>query len=169
MGGESFFTAEFSAKRDGQHLSLAPSSNGDILQLDLDGSNAFFLSRGSFLANVGSIEMKVKYEGMKGFMSKTGLFLLNVRGTGTVFCQSYGAIVKKQLDADEKFFLDNRYALAFSDSVTYQLVKATKTIKDSLMSGEGLINKYTGPGLLYYQTRAKPTTNWFSYFLSSPT
>lgn len=168
MGGESFFTAEFTAKRDGQHLSLAPASNGDILQLDLDGTKAFFLSRGSFLANVGYIDMKVKYEGMKGFMSKTGLFLLNVSGTGTVFCQSYGAIVMKELQADEKFFLDNRYALAFSESVTYQLVKATKSIKDSLMSGEGLINKYTGPGRLYYQTRAKPTTSWLSYFLSPP-
>ena len=74
---------------------------------------------------------------------------------GTAFCQTFGAVLQKELAEGEKFFLDNRYAVAFSDTVTYQLVKATESVRDSIMSGEGLINRYTGPGVVYYQTRGK--------------
>lgn len=156
LGGENFFTAEFTAKRDGQKLTLAPNTFGDILTIPLAGQGGFFLTRGAYLANLGQCELTIKYGGMKGMMAKTGLFLLHAAGEGTVFCQTYGAIILQELAEAENFFIDNRYVIAFSDSVEYQLVKATKSVKDSLLSGEGLVNRYTGPGKVYYQTRGKP-------------
>ena len=48
------------------------------------------MTRGSFLANIGECKLEIKYGGMKGVMSKKGLFLLHASGTGTVFCQTYG-------------------------------------------------------------------------------
>ena len=127
LGGESMFTAEFLAKRDGQVLTLAPSVQGDILCLQLSEHSGFYITRGGYLANIGECKLQIKYGGMKGIMSKKGLFLLHASGGGTVFCQTYGAIIVKELAEGEKFFLDNRYAIAFSDSVTYQLVKATES------------------------------------------
>jgi uncharacterized protein (TIGR00266 family) len=168
MGGESFFTAEFTAKRDGQALVLAPANQGDILELDLREAGPFYLTGGSYLANIGNCNLKAKYGGMKGIMSKKGLFLLHVSGEGMIFCQSYGAIIRRDLVEDENFFLDNRYAIAFSDTIEYKLVKATESVKDSLMSGEGLVNRYTGPGTLYYQTRAKPAMNLLGFLLNPP-
>lgn len=167
LGGESFFTAEFFAKRDAQTLTLAPDSYGDILTIPLAGAGGYYLTRGSFLSNVGPCELKVKYGGVKGFMAKTGLFLLHASGEGTVFCQSYGAIVEQELAADEKFFVDNKFVIAFSDTITYQLVKATESVKDSLFSGEGLINRLTGPGKIYYQTRGKPSEAWLARILGA--
>jgi uncharacterized protein (TIGR00266 family) len=169
LGGESMFTAEFLAKRDEQVLTIAPSVQGDILPLALDNQTGFYLTRGSYLANVGDCKLEIKYGGMKGVMSKKGLFLLHVSGAGTVFCQTFGAIIEKELTEGEKFFLDNRFAVAFSDTVTYQLVKATDSVRDSIMSGEGLINRYTGPGKVYYQTRGKAPINFLSYLFSSYT
>ncbi len=90
LGGESFFRAVFRAKRDGQTLILAPDSYGDILTLDLAEVPGYQLTRGSFLASAGPVEMKVVYGGVKGVLAKTGLFLLRVSGEGTVFCQSFG-------------------------------------------------------------------------------
>lgn len=167
LGGESMFTAEFLAKRDEQVVTLAPAGQGDILCLQLSEAGGFYLTRGSYLANIGDCKLQVKYGGMKGVMSKKGLFLLHTSGTGTVFCQTYGAIIEKELSEGEKFFLDNRYAVAFSDTVSYQLVKATDSVRDSIMSGEGLINRYTGPGKVYYQTRAKAAPNFLSLLFSS--
>jgi uncharacterized protein (TIGR00266 family) len=162
LGGENLFTAEFRAKRDDQRLILAPDAHGDILTLALKDQGNFFLTRGSFLANYGQCEMTIKYGGVKGVMAKTGLFLLHAVGEGLVFCQTFGAIIEQELGDGEKFFIDNRYVVAFSDTVEYQLVKATKSIKDSLFSGEGLVVKYTGPGKIYYQTRAKPAVGWLT-------
>jgi uncharacterized protein (TIGR00266 family) len=157
LGGENFFTAEFAAKGDGQTVMLAPESDGDILPLHLTGESGYFLTRGSYLANIGQTAVNVKYGGLKGLMSRKGLFLMHATGTGHVFCQTYGAIQHRYLGPDEMVIIDNRFVVAFSDSVKYRLIKATQSIKDSLMSGEGLVNQYRGPGDVYFQTRGKPS------------
>ncbi|MDZ4848304.1 MAG: TIGR00266 family protein [Pirellulaceae bacterium] len=167
LGGESMFTAEFLAKKDGQILMLAPSVQGDILSIKLSEHSGVYITRGGYLANIGNCNLQIKYGGMKGMMSKKGLFLLHASGDGTVFCQTHGAIIEKELAEGENFFLDNRYALAFSDTITYRLVKATDSVKDAIMSGEGLVIRYTGPGKLYYQTRGKAPINFLSYLFSS--
>ena len=169
LGGESFFRAVFRAKRDGQTLMLAPDNYGDILPIPLMERGHLFLSRGSYLAHVGDCHVKTKYGGMKGVFSKKGLFLLHVSGTGTVFCQTYGAILERQLAEGEQFLIDNRYVVAFSDTITYQLVKASDSVRDSLMSGEGLLNRYTGPGHLFYQTRVKPSISIIGHLLNAAT
>ena len=150
-------------------VTLAPDSYGDIVVIDLKDAGGFYLTRGSYLANSGDCDLKTKYGGMKGLMSKKGLFLLHASGEGTVFCQSYGAVVDKQLEEGEVFFVDNRFVVAFSDSVKYQLVKATDSVKDSLMSGEGLVNRYTGPGRLIYQTRGKPGVGFIGHLINAAT
>lgn len=167
LGGENFFTAEFRAKADGQTLVLAPESYGDIVVLDLSQEDGYYLTRGSYLANVGPTNVHIKYGGLKGLMSKKGLFLMHATGTGHVFCQSYGAVVHRYLGEGETLYVDNRFMIAFSDSVTYKLVKATDSLSDSLMSGEGLVNRYTGPGNLYYQTRGKATGGILSTILDA--
>ncbi|GAA5505535.1 TIGR00266 family protein [Novipirellula caenicola] len=157
LGGESFFTAEFRAKSDEQTVVLAPESYGDIVVLSLDAESGYYLTRGSYLANIGTTHVRIKYGGLKGLMSKKGLFLMHATGRGHVFCQAFGAIEHRQLAVNETLYVDNRFMVAFSDTVTYKLVKASESLKDSLMSGEGLINRYTGPGDVYFQTRGKPT------------
>ena len=168
LGGESFFTAEFFAKRDGQRLMLAPDGYGDILVLPLE-TGAYYLTRGAYLANVGTCDLQTKYGGLKGVLSKKGLFLLHASGTGVVFCQTFGTIVEKELGENEHFFVDNRFVVAFSDTVAYQLVKATASVKDTLLSGEGLVNRYTGPGKIFFQTRGKPSIGFFSMLLNAAT
>jgi len=155
-GGESLFTAIYKAKRDGEQVWLAPDTIGEILPIELSAETPFYLTRGSYLATLGDVDLGVKYSGVKGWMSKKGLFLLTASGSGMLFCQTYGAIVSRELEPGESFFVDNRFVVAFSQTVEYQLVKATDSVKDSVLSGEGFVNRYTGPGTLYYQTRGKP-------------
>ena len=167
LSGESFFTAEFRAKSDGQTVVLAPESYGDIITLELNEGAGFYLTRGSYLANTGATNVRIKYGGIKGLMSKKGLFLMQVTGAGNVFCQSFGAVIHRELEADETLLVDNRFMVAFSDTVTYQLIKATDSLQDSLMSGEGLVNRYTGPGHVYFQTRGKPTGGMISALIDA--
>jgi uncharacterized protein (TIGR00266 family) len=167
LGGENFFTAEYRAKRDGQQLTLAPDAYGDILIISLAQAGNYYLTRGSYLANTGACELGIKYSGLKGVMSRKGLFVLHAAGSGTVFCQTYGAIVRRDLAEGERFFVDNRFVVAFSDTIDYQLVKATESVKDSIFSGEGLVNRYTGPGTIYYQTRAKQSEGWLTRLLQA--
>lgn len=153
MTGESFFTTIFTAKRDNQKLAIAPEFYGEILSLDVSQSS-YYLTKGAFLASGEGVDITTEYSGMKGVMAKKGLFLMLAKGDGPLFLSSHGAIVRRVLEEGERIAVDNSYVIAFESKVDYQLVKATEDIKDSFLSGEGLVNRYTGPGEVIYQTRA---------------
>ena len=52
------------------------------------------------------------------------MFLLQITGPGQLFCQTYGAIRERVLGEGEKFLVDNRYVVAFSSSLQYELVRS---------------------------------------------
>ena len=155
LAGESFFITEYLSNKDHQKVSFAPENVGKILEIDLRTHPKILIAKGAFLAHTDGVVLEAKYAGLKGFMSKKGLFLLKASGDGVVFISSYGDIVKKELVTDERVAIDNDYVLAFSDELKYELVTATKGLSGSFFSGEGLVNRYTGPGIVYYQTRSK--------------
>lgn len=156
MSGESFFATVFRAKRDDQSLILAPRLQGDIVHLHVSDGTRYFLSQGSYLANAPSVVIDFKYGGVRGVMAKKGLYVMHTQGEGDIFCSTYGSVIHRELREGESFVVDNRFVVAFSDTVQFQLVKATSSTVDSYFSGEGLVNRYTGPGKLIYQTRANP-------------
>jgi uncharacterized protein (TIGR00266 family) len=159
--GESMFTAIFRSKRDGTFLSLAPRFPGDILAIACDEGSQYYLTQGSYLASIQQLTIQFQYAGFKGLMAKKGVFLMKTAGHGQVFCSSYGTVVTKELADGENFVVDNRFVIAFSQSITYQLVKASNDLVGSYFSGGGLVNRYTGPGRLFYQTRGKPSQGLF--------
>ncbi len=156
LARESFFTAVYTAKRDKERLILAPAESGEIRGLHVNAASTHFISGGAFLACTPGVQLSLEYAGIKGWMATRGLFLMRTTGEGTVFVSSYGALVAQALGEGERFVLDNRYIVAFSDAMRYETVKVTSSIRQSLLSGEGLVNRFTGPGTLLYQTRARP-------------
>lgn len=152
LAGESLVRVVYTAKRDGQRLSLAPSHMGDLVALPLE-EGGWYVSRGAWLASTPEVELAVRYAGVKGWMANTGLFLLHATGAGTVFCAGFGAIARRELAEGERVLLDNRFVVAFRDTVTFELVTLTKELGTAALSGEGLVNRYTGPGTVVYQTR----------------
>lgn len=152
--GERFFSAKFRAEEDSQKLSLSPEHIGEIVPYDI-GQGVLIVTAGSFLACGQSVEIEIMYGGLKGLFGKKGLFLMRAGGAGTLFLSSFGAVESLRLVEDEKFIVDNRYVIAFSESISWKLVKATNKISHALMSGEGFVNQYTGPGTLMFQTRPK--------------
>jgi uncharacterized protein (TIGR00266 family) len=156
LAGENFFTAVYTAKRPGERLILGPGEMGEIRRLDVSGEQQHIISSGSFLACTNEIRFSLQYAGVKGWMATRGLFLMRTEGVGQVFVSSFGAVAEQQLAEGERFVLDNRYIVAFSTTMKYEIVKVAKSIRHSLLSGEGVVNRFTGPGTLLYQTRARP-------------
>jgi uncharacterized protein (TIGR00266 family) len=107
LTGESLFAAIFTAKRDGQRLTLAPEAIGDIVPLPMDGSE-YFITRGAFLACAPTITLSAKYGGLKGWMAKTGIFLMQASGTGLLLVATNGALVSHTLAPEERLLVDNR-------------------------------------------------------------
>ncbi len=157
FGGESFFTVGYRAKRDDQHLVLAPDQMGEIRALEAAADDGLLLARGAFLACGPEVGFSLHNAGMQGMLATRGLFFLKTVGTGTIFVTSYGGIVEQSLAAGERFVLDNRNIVAFSDGMPFESVVLAGSLKDSFLSGEGFVVRFTGPGRVLYQTRARPS------------
>ncbi|HXQ69249.1 MAG TPA: AIM24 family protein, partial [Pyrinomonadaceae bacterium] len=66
---------------------------------------------------------------------------------------SFGAIYRKQLRAGERYVVDTGHLVAWEGSMQYTLRKAASGFFRSLMSGEGIVAEFSGPGELLIQTR----------------
>jgi uncharacterized protein (TIGR00266 family) len=150
LGGESFFLNTFTAEQPGE-ITVAPALPGDVLSLDVTGTTVFVQS-GSFLAATTGVEVDTKWGGGKTFFSREGLFLLKCSGQGTLFLSSYGAIHLVELAAGQHYVVDTGHMVAFDESVQYDVGRAGGW-KSTILGGEGLVCKLTGPGRFYLQTR----------------
>lgn len=151
LGGESFFLNTLEAEQQGE-VTIAPALPGDIIALDLIGQTLLVQS-GSFLAATPGVDVDTKWGGSRTFFSREGLFMLKCTGSGKIFLSSYGGIHLVELEADQRYVVDTGHMVAFDDSVKYDVGRAGSW-KSTLLGGEGLVCKLTGPGRFYLQTRS---------------
>lgn len=151
-GGESAFMSTFTARGGPGELTLAPGAPGDIAAIELTGQ-PFFVQSSSYLAGDASLSVDTKWGGAKSFFSGEGLFVLLVQGQGLLLVSSFGAIYRKQLRPGERYVVDTGHLVAWEGSMQYTLRKAASGFFRSLMSGEGIVAEFSGPGELLIQTR----------------
>ena len=153
LGGESFFINTFSAGAGPGEVIVAPALPGDIIHLPVDGSKAIFVQSGSWLASEAGVTVDTKWGGAKTFFSGEGLFLLHCSGQGDMLIASYGAIFERDLGAGESYKVDTGHIVAFEEGVGYQVNKVGGW-KSTILSGEGLVATFTGPGKVWQQSRS---------------
>lgn len=162
IGGETFFVNHFTAPERGK-VWLAPKLAGHIVRRTLKG-DGLILSRGAYLASSGTIEVKPKFGGLRGFLSKEGLFFLHVSGTGEVWFTSYGGVHEEQVEGT--LLVDNGHIVGFEESLGFEIRNAGGGLFGFLASGEGLACEFRGQGKVYLQSRNLPgLSRWVTPFL----
>jgi uncharacterized protein (TIGR00266 family) len=151
LGGESFFLNTFKAKTHSE-VTIAPALPGDIVALELS-SQTLLVQSGSYLASTKDVNIDTSWGGARSFFSREGLFLLKCTGTGTIFLSSYGAIRLIELQPGEKYRVDTGHMVAFDESVQYDVGRSGGW-KTTMLGGEGMVCRLTGPGRFYMQTRS---------------
>lgn len=149
LGGESFFMNHFTGSGE---VTFASSVPGDIKHVQMTG-NTLFVQSGSFICSAGDITVDTKFGGAKTFFSGEGLFLLKIHGTGDLFISSYGAMTERELVSGQELKVDTGHMVSFDESVKYE-VKKVGGLKSTMLSGEGLVAQFTGPGKVVMQTRS---------------
>lgn len=151
LGGESFFVNTFTAAGKPGQVTFAPSLPGDITTVAVNGE--LYVQSGSFLAGEQTIDIDTKWGGSRSFFASEGLFLLSLKGAGSVLVSSFGAIHKIALDGSSDMIVDTGHVVAFEPTVQWK-VKKVSGLFTSLISGEGLVCEFSGRGDLWIQTRS---------------
>lgn len=154
LAGETFFFQTLVAKRGRGEVMLAHSAPGEIMPLELDGYGNYLIQKDGFLAGTAGLQIDTKMQNLtKGLFSGEGFFIVKVSGQGTAFVSSYGAIHPVDLQPGEEVIIDNHHLVAWPESMSYTIQKASSGWISSLKSGEGLVCRFVGPGRVYIQTR----------------
>jgi len=152
VGGESAFVSTFTARGGPGEVTLAPGSPGDIAAIDLN-NQMFFVQSSSYLAGDTGLTVDTRWGGAKSFFGGEGLFVLQVHGAGLLLVSSFGAIHRKRLGAGERYVVDTGHLVAWEGSTQYTLRKAAAGFFRSIVSGEGIVAEFVGPGEILIQTR----------------
>lgn len=151
-GGESAFVSTFTARGAAGEVTLAPGGPGDIAAIEM-GNQHFFVQSSSYLAGDVGLTIDTRWGGAKSFFGGEGLFVLQVTGTGVLLVSSFGAIHRKRLEPGERYVVDTGHLVAWEGSTQYTLRKAAAGFFRSLVSGEGVVAEFNGPGEILIQTR----------------
>ena len=163
FGGESIVVNTFTAQGAPGEVTFAPGPMGDLHHYNIDGGG-IMLQKGAFVARSGGVDLDAKWQGMKGFFSGEGLFLLKATGQGDVFFNTYGAAI--EVDVSGNYVVDTSYVVAFEDTLNYRITALSgltpgQSVKSFLFGGEGLVCNFSGQGKLWVQTRAiTPYLRW---------
>ena len=176
MGGESFFQNTFRA-RGAATIWLAPPLPGDVRVVQMAGvpaaqrgadvpagtSGALIVQDGSYLASDPRVEIDTSFQGARGFFSGEGFVMLRATGSGELLLSSYGAIEQHMLAAGERMVVDTGHLVAFTEGMPHDLRRVSRGLKSLFFSGEGIVSEFTGPGLVYTQSRSQQSfMQWLS-------
>jgi uncharacterized protein (TIGR00266 family) len=151
LGGESAFVNQFVAEGGPGQVTLAPPSPGDVMSHELQGET-LYSTDGAFLAGTQNVEIDSELGGIKSVIGEAGLTPLALKGTGTAFIDAYGGLERLDLEAGESYILDNEHLIAWDDTIDYS-TRSVSGLKSKMLSGEGLVFEFSGPGTAWYQSR----------------
>ena len=164
--GAAIFTGE-SLKRpiySGTGELVLEPSYGEYTIFNVDNQE-WHISYGRYYASELSVILGIRKNNVgTGVFSGHGLYQTTVSGQGRVILESDGPLEKIELN-NEKLVVDGNFAVIWSASLDFKVEKAAKGFLASALSGEGLVNTYSGTGVVYLcpaANRLKYLTNKIS-------
>ena len=150
FGGESFFVNEFIAQEDDCKLGLTGNMLGDIDVIDIN--EEFIIQSGAFVGSTTDLTLDTQWQGFTKGIFGSNLFMLKTVGTGKIFVNAWGGIIKHSLESGQKMILDNYQLVALSSTAQYRVTKHGN-FKTTLFGGEALVIEIVGPGTVFIQTK----------------
>ena len=159
FGSESMIFSRFSSMLSGAWVAVSPTRPGDIEVLDLY-NEGFLVQSGSLIAYAENVDVSLRYGGVRSVVMQEGVVFLKVSGTGSALIGAYGALERIEIGPGENLIIDTGHLAAFSESMKFT-IGPLGSITTAAMSGEGIVAEFTGPGVVYMQTRAESALrNW---------
>ena len=136
-------------------------SFGEFTILNLQ-NDEWILDRGAYYASEMGIEIGAfTNKAISAMFSGEKWFQTVVAGTGKVIIISAGPLEEIEL-RNEKLVVDGRFAVARTSGVELKVKRVSKGIISSVISGEGLVNTFTGTG----KVLISPVENYMNTLVS---
>lgn len=153
LAGESLFMNIYTAEKEGAEISFASSFPGQILEFNLNNETIIAQKR-AFLCSESTVDLAMHFRKKlgAGLFAGEGFIMQKLSGTGKVFLEVDGAVIKKELKEGEKLKIDNGHVVAMTENVKLD-IETVKGMKNIVFGGEGLfVTTVKGPGTVWLQS-----------------
>ncbi|MFT7679476.1 MAG: hypothetical protein ACI8QC_003478 [Planctomycetota bacterium] len=152
ISGDNFFFSTYRVKDDQPgEVGLAPTLQGEVFKIEVDGTPNVCCAGGSYLASDASLELDLQYQGLgRGLLGGESLFFMQVAGQGSLLVNAYGRITA--IDVDGELVVDTGHLVAFEETLTYRVTKTNAGWIKSFLSGEGMVMHFEGRGRIWVQS-----------------
>ena len=150
LGGEHFFFSTYRSDGGPGEVGLAPTLQGEVGVIEMDGSGAWLCAGGSYLASSKDIALDTQFQGFKGMFSGESLFFMKATGQGPLLVNAFGRLTEVMVRQD--ITIDTGHVVAFQETLTYTITKAGGSWIQSWLSGEGLVMNFSGQGRILVQS-----------------
>ena len=138
---------------------------GNFTIMELKGEE-WILDKGAYYASEMGIEISsFTNKSISGLFSGEGFFQTKVSGVGKLVILSNGPLETIELN-NGKLVVDGSFAVARQSSVQLTVSKANKGIFGSMISGEGIVNTFTGTGKVLIAPAANRYITLINYLSS---
>lgn len=156
---ETMVMVHFVGRQPGSWVAVAPKYPGDILVADVT-DDGLYVESGSVLAMSDTVDVNVRPAKLQNVLIHEGVTILHVHGAGKVLFSSYGSIERFTLEPGQAMVIDTGYLVAWTPSLEMR-VGPLAGVVSTVLTGEGLVAEFTGPGDVYLQTRSpKGISSW---------
>jgi uncharacterized protein (AIM24 family) len=150
-----FITGEtlFQSKIKGTGEVFLEPTFGHYLMFNIN-DDALIFDKGAFYCASAEIEVSAKMQKniSSALFGGEGFFQTQAKGTGVVVLVSPvppTELMMCHLAAGEKLSVDGNFAFVRTASVSFHAETSAKTLFQSVTSGEGLLQTFTGPGVVW--------------------
>lgn len=151
VAGDSFFLSTYSLT-DGEagEVGLAPTLQGEVRRVPVTPGVPWMCAGGSYLGSDAELSLDLRFQGLKGLLGGERLFFVQVEGQGDLLVNAYGRIT--EIEVDGELVVDTGHVVAFEETLSYRLTKATRSLTATFLSGEGFVLRFGGRGKLLVQS-----------------
>lgn len=154
VANESLIMARYRATMQGAWVALAPRFPGDLVPVDLVPSNPLYVQSGSLLAHGEHVEVGASVGNLQTVAMREGVTVLAAVGTGPLVIASYGGLERFDLNNGEQIVVDSGHLAAWSANMRMSIGPLSGVVS-SVLTGEGIVAQFTGPGTVFVQTRSE--------------
>lgn len=152
--GKSFTYNVYTAKESLKFI-FTPQNNAEIFKIEVKKESPILLEPDMHFARTMGLEIQLAKQSWKSTLND-GL-KLRTQGSGTLILQGYGNIIEHELNTTKPVYIDEGALIAFEEKLEVKTI--SKSIKETLTSGEGFLFKITGKGKIWLQTREQGDTS----------
>lgn len=176
--GESFFTQSIEGVYGAGDTLLAPELPGDIRILECGGNIQYRLNDGVFLASESTVDVQVEMQRLSTALlgGSGGFFIGRTTGYGKLAVSGFGTVFELEVTPEAPVIVDNYHVVAWDHTLHHEISVSTKkssgllgNIVNSMVSGEGIVTKFTGRGKVLVCSRNRGAfLSWIAAKIAPP-